>query len=460
MNKINIIYTCDTWELDWLQTVVFKGVDYELIIDTEFITVLPNSVIVMNETDESKITQYINKFKAAGYKYGIIHLSDETYSHPINHYSGATFILRNYYSKQYAKLHNVDFIPLGYSSGFIVTSNCKLSVNRKYFWNFIGQIANKPTRESMVNALSEIDGGYLRPTRRWNDSNGLKIQDYLTILEDSIFTPAPAGWCNPDSFRLYEALEAGSIPIVDNKSYFTALYGPTLPFPSVKNWNEVVDIIQDNNLYIMQLSCMAWWRNQKDLANKKFKAGVAKFFEENPIRLNLGCGDIKLPGYINLDINEKDKPDVIIKDITHLPYSNDTIDEIRADAMYEHLRPSQQVPMLLECKRILKSGGILNINWLPDFEVYARAYIEGGPSIYSRGHKFSLYDAYRFSHGDADNPKLREYRGDYQLHRDIFDKNKVKKLLDLSGPWSNIDIQNIAYADEPLAVNINIQVIK
>jgi predicted SAM-dependent methyltransferase len=462
MERINIIWTCDTWELDWLQTTIFKGVDYELIMDPDMTVVRPNSVIVMNETNEAKILEYIGKYQRTGCKYGIIHLSDEAYKHPTSHYEGATFVLRNYYSKIYADMDNVDFIPLGWSSGFTTNKKCKSPPDRKYFWNFIGQIAGKPTREAMVNAMAEIEGGYLRPSIQWNDPNGLKIEEYQKVLEDSVFTPSPAGWCNPDSFRLYEALEAGSIPIVDNIKYFKALFGEDIPFLSVKGWNEVQEVIRskDEHEILTQLECIAWWTDQKATANKKFKDGVAKFFAGGPLKINLGCGDKKLAGYINLDINEKDCPDVVVKDITHLPYANDSVDEVRADAMYEHLFISQQIPMLQECKRILKPGGTLKINWLPDFEVYAQAYLHKQHSIAKPGEIFSLYDVYRYSHGDPENSQMINYRGDYQMHRDIFDKPKVQTLLDLSGPWSYTDIQNVTYMDEPHAVNLNIKAVK
>ena len=36
----------------------------------------------------------------------------------------------------------------------------------------------------------------------------------------SIFVPCPRGNSSPDTFRLYEALEAGSIPIVERDEYW------------------------------------------------------------------------------------------------------------------------------------------------------------------------------------------------------------------------------------------------
>jgi hypothetical protein len=36
------------------------------------------------------------------------------------------------------------------------------------------------------------------------------------------------GWIHPDSFRLYEALECGCLPVVERPAYFAALLGDDL----------------------------------------------------------------------------------------------------------------------------------------------------------------------------------------------------------------------------------------
>jgi hypothetical protein len=43
----------------------------------------------------------------------------------------------------------------------------------------------------------------------------MNTDDYMQVVLDSVFTLSPAGH-NPECFRLYEAMEAGSIPILTN----------------------------------------------------------------------------------------------------------------------------------------------------------------------------------------------------------------------------------------------------
>jgi len=290
---INIIYTCEpTWEESWLEDVVFKDVEYKLHVDPKFKTVLQDSVIVMNETSAARIQDYIDKFNEKGYRFGVIHLSDEAYKHPVNHYRSAVFVLRNYYSAVYENLGHVEFFPLGYKKGFKVNPGYTQASAREYKWNFVGQVVGKPTREPMINAMAEIDGGYLYVTRCWDDPMGLSVEEYQDCIENSTFTACPAGWINPDSFRVCEALEAGSIPIVDSTSYFQNLSGGPVPFITISKWKDVEKAIADaGNVDELQDKCRQWWELQKFKANNTFKACVAKLLNDPDGRVPAVGGD-------------------------------------------------------------------------------------------------------------------------------------------------------------------------
>lgn len=80
------------------------------------------------------------------------------------------------------------------------------------------------------------------------------------------------------------------------------------------------------------------------------------------VRLNLGCGDKILPGYINIDTassRKSKKPDHIadIRDLSHIKTS--IADEILAVHVIEHFHYWEVVPLLIGWKRILKPGGKL-----------------------------------------------------------------------------------------------------
>ncbi len=80
----------------------------------------------------------------------------------------------------------------------------------------------------------------------------------------------------------------------------------------------------------------------------------------NTIKLNLGCGDKILDGYINVDVaNERagKQPDVIC-DIRNLDnFSDNYADEILAVHVIEHFWRWEVIQILKEWVRILKPGG-------------------------------------------------------------------------------------------------------
>lgn len=79
-----------------------------------------------------------------------------------------------------------------------------------------------------------------------------------------------------------------------------------------------------------------------------------------PIRLNLGCGDKILPGYINVDVVSEragNKPD-FVTDIRSLPGIPDSFaDEVLAVHVVEHLWRWEVLDVLREWCRVLKPGG-------------------------------------------------------------------------------------------------------
>jgi len=169
------------------------------------------------------------------------------------------------------------------------------------------------------------------------------------------------------------------------------------------------------------------------------------------IKLNLGCGPVHLEGYTNIDVVESDKPDIVC-DITKLPFEDNYADEIRMDAVFEHLWRHQQIPALTEWARVLKPQGKLVINWIPNFRAIAQAYLADAPGIIYP--KFNLSEVFRYTHGDYHN--YWQYRGLHQVHKDIFD---IPSLLSLLSNVPNLKIHTLEeayYGNEPHPVNINL----
>lgn len=79
-------------------------------------------------------------------------------------------------------------------------------------WSFHGQV-NHLQREEMLKALEGLPNGRAYATEGF--TRGLSREAYLRFMIQSKVCPAPSGPACADSFRFWEALEAGAIPIVD-----------------------------------------------------------------------------------------------------------------------------------------------------------------------------------------------------------------------------------------------------
>jgi SAM-dependent methyltransferase len=82
-------------------------------------------------------------------------------------------------------------------------------------------------------------------------------------------------------------------------------------------------------------------------------------------KLNLGCGEDKKEGYVNVDIHDHVKPDVVHDlNIFPYPFQENEFDVIEAFHVLEHL--DKPFPVMKELQRILKPSGILHIK-VPHF---------------------------------------------------------------------------------------------
>jgi SAM-dependent methyltransferase len=78
------------------------------------------------------------------------------------------------------------------------------------------------------------------------------------------------------------------------------------------------------------------------------------------MKLNLGCGDKILPGYVNVDVAESRagmRPDVLCDLHRLTPFENNLADEILSVHVVEHFWRWEVVDVLREWIRVLKPGG-------------------------------------------------------------------------------------------------------
>lgn len=277
---INLVWQTDrskAWEEDWLQELL-SGLDVCVVDDNNYQKFLNNSIIVVSSLNLQGAEKYLKKLDKLKYNYGIILLSDERYIVPKEFYKYGRFIFRNYWHRKFVGQEKISIFPLGYKTGFWETSSPQLALSnqREYTWSFAGQISKKPTREVMVSCMKVFPHFYIHETFAWADPNSLTVLEYRDLLLNSVFVPCPAGWVNLDSFRLYEALECGCIPIVEKSpiDYFANYLG-NHPFLAVDSWDQVpglMNALLADPVLLEQrrLQCYDWWQKHKKEMNQKF----------------------------------------------------------------------------------------------------------------------------------------------------------------------------------------------
>jgi predicted SAM-dependent methyltransferase len=105
-----------------------------------------------------------------------------------------------------------------------------------------------------------------------------------------------------------------------------------------------------------------------------YRARVAALGE--PLRVNLGCGEKPLPGYVNTDRRPLPGVDVVA-DVRRLPFAEGSLGEIASFHLVEHFRQHQlEVGVLPYWRSLLRPDGVLRIV-TPDWQAMTARLREG-----------------------------------------------------------------------------------
>ena len=174
------------------------------------------------------------------------------------------------------------FLGVGYpQDARALIANSAWSYHRAHQFGFSGQITHE-RRTQMAEALRQIPDGYLNETAGF--TQGLARQEYYQMLVKSVTIPAPSGPVTLDSFRAYEALEAGGIPLLDNvcpvkqdgQLYWEAVLGHDHPLIRIDDWEGAFPHIRRNNSMYPWKSTkiFSWWQMYKRDLRHRLLDGV------------------------------------------------------------------------------------------------------------------------------------------------------------------------------------------
>lgn len=193
-----------------------------------------------------------------------------------------------------------------------------------------------------------------------------------------------------------------------------------------------------------------------DRIKMSMRKGAPRMKPGDAKRLHLGCGNIRLPGFCNVDILKTSAVDVV-SDISRLDkFADNSIELIYACHVLEHFSHDEAVRVLRRWFDVLKPGGELRVS-VPDIDRIVKIYIDNWQHFQTPGNSPWIGLLY----GGQGDP--------YDFHKTGFNFCWMKHLLEEVGftgiaeyphePHFVPGVVDASLAKEPFGVFLSLNVV-
>jgi hypothetical protein len=225
----------------------------------------PGAIVVVPAANQASRAAEINAELAKFDWVFVILTSDEERRFPLGALSHPNMAVWVQYPRKDDKADG--FLPVGWPGHFPALLTGR--EHRDNRWVFAGQV-NHRRRKELVSVLRDLDGGVLVESPGF--TQGLGHREYAALLSSAEMVPCPSGPQSVDSFRVWESLEAGCIPVVDSQrpdpggwlvdsSWLWGLVlGGRVPFPVIGDWASFPDLAVEVG---ERARLSAWWSGWK-----------------------------------------------------------------------------------------------------------------------------------------------------------------------------------------------------
>lgn len=278
------------FEIDWLSYLFSdtKG-QIEVFFNASEVKTDKDTVLICNHAVPYR--EVLDKLRYNGKKYVLVSLSDENLIDPCEwlHDPHCIKSFRNYIHPALIKHPKVTTFGLGYKrelQNYIKS----IKVERDTIWCFAGTPHGE--RASMLSLFKDLAPNKTHCCSGFGAKDGLETQEYARILKQSKYALCPPGQDSMDSFRLYEALEAGCIPVTlkySNQfkiypSYWHGIfYGEyELPFIMEESWEDCVNkvkTISESEFLNKQKECNTLWNKWKNVWKHEISKSCSNLFK-------------------------------------------------------------------------------------------------------------------------------------------------------------------------------------
>jgi hypothetical protein len=229
-----------TIEEDWLKSL-WPGIQYLPFPSVE--TLPSNSWLLVARPHLSAWTSVCLALHTKGTPFRVLHLSDESCDDPIEFYrlSSCKKVIRNY--MKLGLDEKVLILPLGSGTQLPSTPTPSFS-ERPFVWGFHG--TKWFNREALLKPLLPFNPHLCHWIPEFKHKTMTGPKEYQQMLLKSQFVPVPRG-NNMETFRLYEALDHGAIPLYvrteGDEVYWYWMRGH-LSLLELTSWDQVPKVLE------------------------------------------------------------------------------------------------------------------------------------------------------------------------------------------------------------------------
>jgi Exostosin family len=227
---------------------------------------LDNSIYILSGPYSRLPRRFLDSVSSLRGK-GLFHLADESFTGGYEMYRNFDFVLRNYHSSIFNN-PGIMTLPLGFTNDMMNLSPTAPMTQRRFLWSFAG--IKRAARIKMLQNLKNVvpHKCYLYDSQ--SQQPWLDRAEFRALLSDSVFSPCPMGNTVLESFRIYESLEMGCIPILERRRwmpYYDRLM-PDHPLPTFSSWRKARQFVEavasdQSRLIAYQQEIVEWWRKYK-----------------------------------------------------------------------------------------------------------------------------------------------------------------------------------------------------
>ena len=260
---------------------------------------IPNSLIICNRS--VPYGPYLDRYGKTNTPFAVAHLSDEYLrdDRSFLHWSNqiCRLVFRGHYDPKLKHDHRIFTLPVGWRDGMKLDQIITKASRRPLQWSFAGD-PYKSDRRTALRTLSREWPGASSSThffKGFNSPKALSPIEYGKLLSCSQFVVCPRGWKNLETFRVYEALSAGAIPITLSRTrwqpeqphYWARVFFETVdvPFIHADTWQEAIvkaRCLSENNKILdsVQAECVKFWSRYKSQLHARVGKALIKAFSQ------------------------------------------------------------------------------------------------------------------------------------------------------------------------------------